>query len=348
MNTQEAKIVLETALICAQEPLKLGDLRKLFADGVSADTVRTLLEDLKQDWSGRGVELVGLASGWRFQSKPAMRTYLDRLHPEKPPKYSRAVLETLAIIAYRQPVTRGDIEEIRGVTVNTQVVKQLEDRGWIEVIGHRDVPGRPALYATTRSFLDDLGLKSLEELPPLDDPSAQSNIDLLAQHAIEFTDGDAVEAADGMAHAEPEGVDAPDTTAAEAEHGGDEAQARSDADEAATSEAELHAVPQASVSGEVEAEADTEPAQTLAHTEHRIADEATHEPEATEEAASTTQPEDELDGTRDTHNETGDADRTNPAGPDQSQAVHDDHHDRRDAAQDAGEFSDDEAESRSA
>lgn len=188
MNTQEAKIVLETALICAQEPLKLGELRKLFADGVSVDTVRTLLEDLKQDWSGRGVELVGLASGWRFQSKPAMRSYLDRLHPEKPPKYSRAVLETLAIIAYRQPVTRGDIEEIRGVTVNTQVVKQLEDRGWIEVIGHRDVPGRPALYATTRQFLDDLGLKALDELPPLQDPSAQLNADLLGQHAIEFPD----------------------------------------------------------------------------------------------------------------------------------------------------------------
>ncbi|WP_144113569.1 SMC-Scp complex subunit ScpB [Paraburkholderia sp. BCC1886] len=188
MNTQEAKIVLETALICAQEPLKLGELRKLFADSVSADTVRTLLEDLRQDWSGRGVELVGLASGWRFQSKPAMRSYLDRLHPEKPPKYSRAVLETLAIIAYRQPVTRGDIEEIRGVTVNTQVVKQLEDRSWIEVIGHRDVPGRPALYATTRQFLDDLGLRALDELPPLADPSAQLNADLLGQHAIEFTE----------------------------------------------------------------------------------------------------------------------------------------------------------------
>jgi segregation and condensation protein B len=194
MNTQEAKIVLETALICAQEPLKLGELRKLFADSVSADTVRTLLEDLRQDWSGRGVELVGLASGWRFQSKPAMRSYLDRLHPEKPPKYSRAVLETLAIIAYRQPVTRGDIEEIRGVTVNTQVVKQLEDRGWIEVIGHRDVPGRPALYATTRQFLDDLGLKALDELPPLADPSAQLNADLLGQHAIEFADADAAQA----------------------------------------------------------------------------------------------------------------------------------------------------------
>ncbi|UQO32811.1 SMC-Scp complex subunit ScpB [Burkholderia cepacia] len=189
MNTQEAKIVLETALICAQEPLKLGDLRKLFADGVSADTVRTLLEDLKQDWSGRGVELVALATGWRFQSKPAMRHYLNRLHPEKPPKYSRAVLETLAIIAYRQPVTRGDIEEIRGVTVNTQVVKQLEDRGWIEVIGHRDVPGRPALYATTKQFLDDLGLKALDDLPALEEPAANIEAALLAQQAMDF-DGD--------------------------------------------------------------------------------------------------------------------------------------------------------------
>lgn len=188
MNTQEAKIVLETALICAQEPLKVGDLRKLFADAVSADTVRALLEDLRNEWSGRGVELVGLASGWRFQSKPTMRPYLDRLHPEKPPKYSRAVLETLAIIAYRQPVTRGDIEEIRGVTVNTQVIKQLEDRSWVEVIGHRDVPGRPALYATTKQFLDDLGLKALDELPPLEDPTAQNAAELLAQHAIEFPD----------------------------------------------------------------------------------------------------------------------------------------------------------------
>jgi segregation and condensation protein B len=190
MNTQEAKIVLETALICAQEPLKIGELRKLFVDEVSADTVRALLDDLRSEWSGRGVELVALASGWRFQSKPSMRPYLDRLHPEKPPRYSRAVLETLAIIAYRQPVTRGDIEEIRGVTVNTQVVKQLEDRGWIEVIGHRDVPGRPALYATTRHFLDDLGLKALDELPPLDDPSGQLGEQLLAQHAIEFPDSD--------------------------------------------------------------------------------------------------------------------------------------------------------------
>jgi len=194
MNTQEAKIVLETALICAQEPLRLSELRKLFVEDISADTVRTLLEELQAAWSDRGVELVALASGWRFQSKAAMRTYLDRLHPEKPPKYSRAVMETLAIIAYRQPVTRGDIEEIRGVTVNTQVVKQLEDRGWIEVIGHRDVPGRPALYATTKQFLDDLGLTALDELPALDNPSSQLEASLLAQHSINFPDGAAAQA----------------------------------------------------------------------------------------------------------------------------------------------------------
>lgn len=186
MNTQEAKVVLETALICAQEPLKVTELRKLFADTVSADTVRALLEEMRGEWENRGVQLVALATGWRFQSRPRMREYLDRLNPEKPPKYSRAVLETLAIIAYRQPVTRGDIEEIRGVTVNTQIVKQLEDRGWIEVIGHRDVPGRPALYATTKQFLDDLGLQALEALPPLEDPAAQAQIDLLAQQPIDF------------------------------------------------------------------------------------------------------------------------------------------------------------------
>ncbi len=186
MNTQEAKIVLETALICAQEPLRVNDLRRLFADDVGADTIRVLLEELKQDWQRRGVELVALASGWRFQSRPEMREYLDRLNPEKPPKYSRAVMETLAIIAYRQPVTRGDIEEIRGVTVSTDVVKKLEDRSWIEVIGHRDVPGRPALYATTKAFLDDLGLRTLDELPPLEDAQAQAQAALLDQQAIDF------------------------------------------------------------------------------------------------------------------------------------------------------------------
>lgn len=203
MNTQEAKIVLETALICAQEPLKVGDLCKLFAEDVSAGVVRALLEEMRGEWDGRGVQLVALASGWRFQSRPRMREYLDRLNPEKPPKYSRAVLETLAIIAYRQPVTRGDIEEIRGVTVNTQIIKQLEERGWIDVIGHRDVPGRPALYATTKQFLDDLGLQALDALPPLEDPAAQSQIDLLAQQNIVFDDG-AGEAVAVAASGEPE------------------------------------------------------------------------------------------------------------------------------------------------
>jgi len=167
MNTQEAKIVLETALLTAEQPLPLAELRKLFADELNADTLRLLLDELRNDWSGRGVELVALASGWRFQSTAAMRVYLDRLNAEKPPRYSRAVLETLAIIAYRQPVTRGDIEDIRGVVVSAQVIKTLEERGWIECIGHRETPGRPALFATTRAFLDDLGLRSLEQLPPL-------------------------------------------------------------------------------------------------------------------------------------------------------------------------------------
>jgi segregation and condensation protein B len=167
MNTQEAKVVLETALLTAQQPLPLSELRMLFADELNADTLRVLLDELKFDWQDRGIELVSLASGWRFQSRPSMRPYLDRLNPEKPPKYSRAVLETLAIIAYRQPVTRGDIEEVRGVTVSAPVIKALEERGWVEVIGHRETPGRPELLATTRVFLDDLGLRSLEDLPAL-------------------------------------------------------------------------------------------------------------------------------------------------------------------------------------
>ena len=173
MNTQDAKRVLETALICAQAPLPLRDMRTLFADELGADTLRMLLDELVREWEGRGVELVALASGWRFQSRPELREFLDRLNPEKPPKYSRAVLETLAIIAYRQPVTRGDIEDIRGVTVSSQIVKQLEDRNWIEPIGYREAPGRPALYATTRQFLDDLGLASLEQLPTLDGASGE-------------------------------------------------------------------------------------------------------------------------------------------------------------------------------
>lgn len=167
MNTQEAKRVLETALICASQTLSVAELRRLFDDAIAADTVRALLDELRGDWQERGVELVRLAQGWRFQSRAEMRPFLDRLYPEKPQKYSRAVLETLAIIAYRQPVTRGDIEEIRGVAVNAQIIRQLEDRGWVEVIGHREAPGRPALLATTAQFLDDLGLKTLDALPPL-------------------------------------------------------------------------------------------------------------------------------------------------------------------------------------
>lgn len=172
MNTAEAKRVLETALICANAPLPLGEMKALFDGEVGADTLRRALDELVNDWEGRGVELVALASGWRFQSRPELRPFLDRLHPEKPPKYSRAAMETLAIVAYRQPVTRGDIEDIRGVTVSSQIVKQLEERGWIDAIGYREAPGRPALYATTKQFLDDLGLASLNQLPPIDGAEA--------------------------------------------------------------------------------------------------------------------------------------------------------------------------------
>ncbi|MGE0331293.1 MAG: SMC-Scp complex subunit ScpB [Ramlibacter sp.] len=176
MNTADAKRVLETALICSQQPLPVREMRVLFNDELGADTIKTLLQDLQYDWAQRGVELVAVASGWRFQSRPEMREYLDRLHPEKPPRYTRATLETLAIIAYRQPVTRGDMEDIRGVTINTLIIKQLEDRGWVEVIGHREAPGRPALFATTRQFLDDLGLESLDQLPELDNPVQQARV----------------------------------------------------------------------------------------------------------------------------------------------------------------------------
>ncbi len=202
MNTQQARRILETALICSSQPLPMRDLRMLFGDALGADTLRDLLEDLAQEWSLKGVELVQVASGWRFQSRPEMREYLDRLHPEKPPKYTRAALETLAIIAYRQPVTRGDMEDIRGVTINSTVIKQLEDRGWVEVIGHRETVGRPALYATTRQFLDDLGLTSLDQLPALQDPQnpggglpALPGFDLLDEALPGSFDGQPVEQA---------------------------------------------------------------------------------------------------------------------------------------------------------
>ena len=174
MNTAQAQRVLETALLTAGQPLSMRDMRVLFDDALGADTLRQMLQDLQLEWEKKGLELIRVASGWRFQSRPKLRTYLDRLHPEKPPKYTRAVLETLAIIAYRQPVTRGDMEDIRGVTINSQILKQLEDRGWVEVIGHRETVGRPGLYATTRQFLDDLGLAALDQLPMLSQVDGQS------------------------------------------------------------------------------------------------------------------------------------------------------------------------------
>ena len=172
LDLAHVKTVLETALLTTQEPLPMAQLKKLFDDTLSPDTLRNVVEELRSDWQGRGVELVSVASGWRFQARPETQKFLDRLEPQKPPRYSRAVLETLAIIAYRQPVTRGDIEGIRGVTVSSNILKSLEARGWIDVVGHREVPGRPALFATTKTFLDDLNLRSLEELPPLDDLGA--------------------------------------------------------------------------------------------------------------------------------------------------------------------------------
>lgn len=172
----EVKLVIETALLTSPAPLQISELKRLFDEDLGADTLRKILEQIKLEWEGKGVELVSVASGWRFRARPQYQRYLDRLHPEKPPRYSRAVMETLAIIAYRQPVTRGDIEEIRGVSVSSQVVRAIETRGWIEIIGHREVPGRPALYATTKLFLDDLNLRSLEELPPLDELSAMEQL----------------------------------------------------------------------------------------------------------------------------------------------------------------------------
>lgn len=187
--------MLETALLCAVQPMQLSDMRKLFGDDEQFDNskLRALLETLQANWADGGLELVQLASGWRFQSRPHMQRYLERLSPEKPPKYSRAVMETLAIVAWRQPVTRGDIEDIRGVTVSSQIVKALEDRGWIEVIGHRDAPGRPALFGTTRQFLDDLGLRALDELPPLESAHAAAALAGLDLGEVQQLTGEGVE-----------------------------------------------------------------------------------------------------------------------------------------------------------
>jgi len=182
LSPTEVKTVLEAALLASNVPLTIADLRLLFDDEVGSDTLRRLLDELREAWTGRGVELVSLASGWRFQTRPELRGYLERMNPEKPPKYSRAVMETLAIIAYRQPVTRGDIEDVRGVAVSPSVIKTLEARGWIDVVGHRDAPGRPSLYATTRAFLDDLGLRSLQELPPLEEIATSLELGSAAAH----------------------------------------------------------------------------------------------------------------------------------------------------------------------
>jgi segregation and condensation protein B len=199
LNPPEAKRILEAALLASQEPVSPTELKRLFEGELGVDAIRKLLAEIADEWKGRAVELVSLSSGWRFQTRPELQSYLERLYPEKPPRYSRAVMETLAIIAYRQPVTRGDIEDIRGVGVSTQIIQALETRGWIDVVGHRETPGRPALYATTTKFLDDLGLRSLEELPPLEEiaktlelelvPTAEAAVREPEQQAKTGTDG---------------------------------------------------------------------------------------------------------------------------------------------------------------
>ncbi|RZT04258.1 segregation and condensation protein B [Duganella sp. CF402] len=227
MDNLEAKKVLETALLCAREPLSIHSLKKLFVElddqdrprgpGIGADTIKELLEELRLDWAGKGVEVISLATGWRFQSRPEMKLYLDRLNPEKPPKYTRATLETLAIIAYRQPVTRGDIEEIRGVAVNSQTIKMLEDRGWVDAVGYRDVVGRPALLGTTKQFLDDLGLNSLSQLPPLQQISDGQNAMETLEAALQENFEKAAQQDSAEQAVEQETGPAPDLTV-DAEH----------------------------------------------------------------------------------------------------------------------------------
>jgi len=272
MNTQDAKRVLETALICANQPLPLRALRNLFDDQIGPDTLRAMLDELVRDWEGRGVELVSIASGWRFQSRPELREFLDRLHPEKPPKYSRAVLETLAIIAYRQPVTRGDIEDIRGVMVGSQIVKQLEDRGWIEAIGHRDAPGRPALFATTKQFLDDLGIASLDQLPALEGSQPPSDALADLQPSL-LGDGQTTLALDEAAAPEPAANDAAIEPAAEdAEDAELRAEVEADVRTADEGEAEVR------TEAETDAGSDAEPVTQAAAAAEGDADPAPAEP----------------------------------------------------------------------
>jgi segregation and condensation protein B len=199
LSPTEAKRVIEAALLASPEPLSIADLRRLFDEEIGADTLRRLLDDLRQEWGEKSVELVNVAGGWRFQTRPEFAPFIEKLNPDRQPRYSRAVMETLAIIAYRQPVTRGDIEDIRGVTVTAQIIQVLEARGWIDTVGHRETPGRPALYATTRAFLDDLGLRSLQELPPLEEIARTLQFDEAKAATGEPPAADATEAA-----AEPE------------------------------------------------------------------------------------------------------------------------------------------------
>jgi segregation and condensation protein B len=188
LNPPDAKRILEAALLASQEPVSATELKRLFDGELGVDAVRKLLAELAEEWRGRSVELVSLSSGWRFQTRPEFQPYLERLFPERPPRYSRAVMETLAIIAYRQPVTRGDIEDVRGVGVSTQIIQALEARGWIDGVGHRETPGRPALYATTAKFLDDLGLRSLEELPPLEEIAKTLQLEVVPPAEAEVTE----------------------------------------------------------------------------------------------------------------------------------------------------------------
>jgi len=273
MNTADAKRILETALICSSQPLPVRDMRVLFDDELGVDTIKVLLLELQEDWAQRGLELVSVGSGWRFQSRPEMRDALDRLHPEKPPRYTRAALETLAIIAYRQPATRGDMEDIRGVTINSLILKQLEDRGWVEVIGHRETVGRPALFATTRQFLDDLGLASLDQLPLVETPAQQAAlVDALQRAAddqpglpmdIDAVDGAATEpvAEEGVqpelavVDASPESAELAEVVSSDAAEFAEEVVAITEADEAVESvdEAPLASEP---ATGELPAESE--------------------------------------------------------------------------------------------
>jgi segregation and condensation protein B len=202
LSPTDVRRVLEAALLASPEPMSIADLRRLFEENVGADTLPRLLDELREEWSARAVELANVASGWRFQTRPEFRPFVERMQPERPPRYSRAVLETLAIVAYRQPVTRGDIEDIRGVAVSPQVIKTLEGRSWIDVVGHRETPGRPALYATTRRFLDDLGLRSLEELPPLEEIGQTLQLDA----------DSGIDAAPGAGDASPDAPEDPHAT----------------------------------------------------------------------------------------------------------------------------------------